>query len=187
MTSIQNEPTTRASTACLAGVGHASALLASSEFSGARRALAHFDKPECLASLRQHLAAEGPRQPSWQFASRLLGIGWDDAPAHVNIPVKGELGFLVERRVWQSAIFATFVARNLNPTFGRRAVIEWCRSALGQRSDFAILQEHKHLLSRDERKALPQASRAVRAYLRSLARLGYIASCGDGRYEILHR
>ena len=115
-------------------MGHADIQLTSPEFNDARRALAIFCQPENLAVLREQMAAEGPYEPAWQSASRLLEITWDQAPAHVNVQVKGELGFLVDRRVWQSAVFATFVRCNVNPTFGRGAVVEWCRAALGARN-----------------------------------------------------
>ena len=168
-------------------MGHADIQLTSPEFNDARRALAIFCQPENLAVLREQMAAEGPYEPAWQSASRLLEITWDQAPEHVNVQVKGELGFLVERRVWQSAVFATFVKCNINPSFRRGAVVEWCRAALGARSDFALLQENKQLLPREENKALPWAPRAVRAYLRALVKQGFLASSGGGRYEILRR
>ena len=168
-------------------MGHADIQLTSPEFNDARRALAAFCRPENLAALRAQMAATGPSEALWQSASRLLNISWDDAPAHVNVQVKGELGFLVERRVWQSAVFATFVRNNINPSFRRGAVVEWCRAALGARTDFALLQENKQLLPREENKALPWAPRAVRAYLRALVKQGFLASCGGGRYEILRR
>ena len=187
MTSIQQGPTARSDAEYLARNGHANTQLTSPEFTNARRALASFCSAENLATLRRQLAAEGLYEQAWQSASRLLGITWDDAPAHVNIEVKGELGFLVERRVWQSAVFATFVKCNINPTFRRGAVVEWCRAALGRRTDFAILQEYKHLLPREENKSLPWAPRAVRAYLRALVKLGFLAARGGGHYEILRR
>ena len=187
MRSIQHGQAIRSGDEILAGIGHPKVQVASPEFDEARRALASFRQPENLAALRQRMAAEGPGEQAWQSASRALRITWDDAPAHVNIEVKGELGFLVERRVWQSAVFATFVRCNVNPTFGRGAVVEWCRAALGRRNDFAILQERKYLLPREENKALPWAPRAVRAYLRALVKLGFLASRGGGRYEILQR
>ena len=187
MRSISQGPTIRSGDEILAGVGYVNRQVASPEFDEARRALASFCQPANLAALRQRMAAEGLYEQAWQSASHVLGISWDDAPAHVNIEVKGELGFLVERRVWQSAVFATFVSCNINPTFGRGAVVEWCRAALGRRTDFAILQEQKHLLPREENKALPWAPRAVRAYLRALVKLGFLASRGGGRYEILRR
>ncbi len=168
-------------------MGHADLQPNVQEFNDARRALAAFCQPENIAALRAQLAAQGPCEAAWQSASRLLGISWDDAPAHVNVQVKGELGFLVERRVWQSAVFATFVRNNINPSFRRGAVVEWCRAALGARNDFALLHEYKQLLPRDENKALPWAPRAVRAYLRALVKQGFLASCGGGRYEILRR
>jgi hypothetical protein len=168
-------------------MSHADTQLNTPEFNDARRCLAIFCQPDKLAALRAQMTAQGPSEAAWQSASRLLGINWDDAPAHVNVQVKGELGFLVERRVWQSAVFATFVRNNINPSFRRGAVVEWCRAALGARSDFAILQENKHLLPREENKALPWAPRAIRAYLRALVKQGFLASCGGGRYEILRR
>ena len=124
-------------------MGHADLQPNVQEFNAARRALAAFCQPENIAALRAQLAAQGPCEAAWQSASCLLGISWDDAPAHVNVQVKGELGFLVERRVWQSAVFATFVRNNINPSFRRGAVVEWCRAALGARNDFALLHEYK--------------------------------------------
>ena len=187
MKSISNGTTSRAGADYLASIAHSKAQLASPEFSDARRALERFFRAENLTALRERMTIEGPGESAWQSASQILGIAWDEAPAHVNIQVKAELGFLVERRVWQSAIFAAFVRSNVNLTFGRGAVVEWCRITLGRRTDFSILQEHKHLLSREENKALPWAPRAVRAYLRALVKLGFLASCGGGRYEILRR
>lgn len=168
-------------------MGLADIQLTPPEFNDARRALAIFCRPENVAALRAQMAAAGPSEAAWQSASRLLGISWEQPPAHVNVQVKGELGFLVERRVWQSAVFATFVRNNINPSFRRGAVVEWCRAALGARNDFAILHEHKQQLPREENKALPWAPRAVRAYLRALVKQGFLASCGGGRYEILRR
>ena len=168
-------------------MSHADIQLNTPEFNDARRALAIFCRPENVAALRAQMAAAGPSEAAWQSASRLLGISWEQAPAHVNVQVKGELGFLVERRVWQSAVFASFVRNNINPSFRRGAVVEWCRAALGARNDFALLHEHKQRLPREENKALPWAPRAVRAYLRALVKQGFLASCGGGRYEILRR
>ena len=187
MNSIQHGPAARSGAKHLAGIDHACLQLASHEFDEARRVLANFCQPENLAALREQMASEGLKQQAWQAASRVLGITWDHTPAHVNIQVKGELGFLVDRRVWQSAVFATFVRSNINPSFRRGAVVEWCRAALGARTDFAILQQNKQLLPREENKALPWAPRAVRAYLRALVKQGFLASSGGGRYEILHR
>ena len=187
MNSIQHGPAARSGAKHLAGISHANTPLAAPEFNEARRVLADFCQPEKLATLRQQMAAEGFKQQAWQAASQVLGITWEQAPVHVNIQVKGELGFLVDRRVWQSAVFVTFVRNNINPSFRRGAVVEWCRAALGARTDFALLQENKQLLPREENKALPWAPRAVRAYLRFLVKQGFLASCGGGRYEILRR
>ena len=86
-------------------------------FHSARERLAEFLSTENLAEERARMNAEGPATGAWQSASRMLGVGWDNAPAHINTEVRGEMGSLVDRRVWQAALFALFVRGNRSRSF----------------------------------------------------------------------
>lgn len=155
-------------------------------FLTARQRLAEFLSPERTAEERSRMEAEGPTIAAWQSASRMLGVKWDRLPAHLNVPVPGELGSLVERRVWQGALFALFIRCNKNKTFTARSAATWCVNTFGWRTEFAVLYKHEHLLTNEERQNLPYASKAVDAYLNALEEFGFIARKGE-RYEILRR
>lgn len=75
---------------------------------------------------------------------------------------------------------------NRNKTFSIKSVARWCVRIFGWRPEFAVLHKHDRLLTPEEQKVLPSASRAVSAYLRALEGFGFIAQKGD-RYEILRR
>lgn len=155
-------------------------------FRAAKERLAEFLSPDNLAAERARMDAEGPLTGEWLSASRMLGIRWDNPPTHINVEVSGETGFPVDRRVWQAALFALFVRGNRNKTFSIKSVARWCVRIFGWRPEFAVLHKHDRLLTPEEQKVLPSASRAVSAYLRALEGFGFIAQKGD-RYEILRR
>lgn len=155
-------------------------------FRAARERLAEFLSPDNLAAERARMDAEGPSTGEWLSASRMLGIRWDNPPAHINVEVSGEMGFPVDRRVWQAALFALFVRGNKHKTFSIKSIARWCVQAFGWRPEFAVLHKHSRLLTPEEQRMLPSASRAVSAYLRALDGFGFIAQKGD-RYEILRR
>lgn len=155
-------------------------------FLSARGRLAEFLSPSILAAERARMEAEGPGTGAWLSASRALGIEWGGVPAHLNVEVQGEMGFLVERRVWQAALFVLLVRGNRNKSFTAKPAVKWCLQTFGWRPEFAVLQKNDHLLTPEEREAMPSASRAVYAYLRALEGFGFIAGKGD-RYEIVSR
>ena len=84
------------------------------------------------------------------------------------------------------ALFNQFVRTNPSKTFSAKSVARWCIHIFGWRSEFSELQKHDRLLTPEEREALPWASRAVNAYLRTLEGFGFIAQKGD-RYQIVKR
>lgn len=155
-------------------------------FRAAKERLAAFLAPENLAAERARMDAEGPSTAAWLSVSRMPGLRWENPPPYINVGVPGEMGFLVDRRVWQMALFDLFVRRNRSKTFSARSAAQWCLRTFGWRSEFAELQKYVHLLTLGEQEILPWASSAVKAYLHALERFGFIAQKGD-RYEILKR
>lgn len=150
-------------------------------FRSARDHLSKFSLPENLIVEHARMEAEGPENNEWQTASKFLGIRWGDTPPYLNIEVKGEMGFPVDRRVWQAALFVKFV-RSMNKTFDPKIVARWCLQTFGYRSEFSALQENNHLLTQEEDASLPRASRAVYAYLKALEGFGFVIRKGT-RYE----
>lgn len=156
-------------------------------FMVAAERLAEFLSPEQLAAERARMESEGPSIGAWQSASRMLGVEWDAPPPHINIEVPGEMGFPVDRRVWQAAVFALFIRSNRSKSFSFRATAKWCIQTFGWRSEFAVLHRHEHLLTPHERETIPSASRAVSAYFRVLEERGFISRSGGDRCTILRR
>lgn len=110
-------------------------------------------------------------------------------PEHIGIPVAGESGFVVDRRVWQAALYARFV-RGPTKTFAYTKAIRWCLQVFPCRTEFAALQKNPLLLSPELRAALPWATRAVQAYLQELVQRGVLKAKRGGmqlRYEVLRR
>lgn len=155
-------------------------------FSEARELLQVFVSPQNFSKEFERMNAEGPSIGAWQSASRVLGIRWDAHPNFLNIEIAGEMGFLVDRRVWQAALFALFIQSNRNRSFTSKSAARWCVQNFGWRKEFLILQKYDYLLIPEEQRVLPSASRAVYAYLRVLVELGFIVRKGE-RYEILKR
>lgn len=133
---------------------------------------------------RESLAAKGPLEPAWISAARALGIRWESPPPFIGIEVPGETAFQVDRRVWQAALFAFFIKDARAKSFGGKAAVKWCCDSFPRHADFILLQRHERLLSREQAADLPWASRAVRAYLAELAKLGFLRHTGD-RFEII--
>lgn len=134
-------------------------------------------------------AALAPRHPWWtQPLTQTQGMAFDHLPEHVGIPVAGESGFLVDRRVWQAALYAQFV-RGPTKTFAYTKAIRWCLQVFPCRTEFAALQKNPLLLSPELRAALPWATRAVKAYLQELVQRGVLKAKGGmpARYEVLQR
>ena len=155
-------------------------------FPKALKDLADFTEPAKLAALKAQMAVAGQNESAWHSSSRVLNIDWGQAPACVNVEVKGEMGFHVDRRVWQSTIFSLFIRQNSNRTFSGNMVAKRCLNLFERRKEFGVLQAHKHLLTTEENQAIPWASRAVIEYLHKLEKMGFLKGVG-GRYEILKR
>lgn len=158
-----------------------------SEIAGFREAAAKLDALVQSGQLerdRARLAAAGPQLGVWVSASRALDIQWGSAPEHLNIQVPGESGILADRRVWQAGLFALFIKGNQAKSFSTKAAAKWCVATFPRRSEFAVLQKHERLLTRDQAAALPWAFRAVSGYLSELARRGFLKSVG-ARHEII--
>ena len=156
---------------------------------GFRRAIAMLEDlcdPKIIADEKSKMEADGPRIGAWISASRMLGIRWDSPLDFVNVEIPGESGILVDRRVWQAALFALFVRGNRSKSFSARTAIRWCLREFPRRTEFAVLQKHCHLLTPEQEAILPWASKAVSAYLRELEKRGFLKSVGD-RYKIAKR
>jgi hypothetical protein len=154
---------------------------------GFRSAIAMLEKlcePKQMTNEKARMASEGPSIGAWKTASRMLNAQWESAPDFINIEVPGESGFLVDRRVWQAAVFTMFVKGNRNKTFSGKTAVRWSLKYFPRRTEFAILQQHQHLLTTEQMAILPWASKAMSAYLRELEKRGYLRSVG-GRYEII--
>lgn len=156
---------------------------------GFRREIAMLEdlcNPQVIADEKAKMEADGPRVGAWISASRILGIRWDSPLDFVNIEISGESGILVDRRVWQAAIFALFVRENRSKSFSARTAIRWCLREFPMRTEFDVLQKHCHLLTPEQEAILPWASKAVSAYLRELEKRGFLKRVGD-RYKIAKR
>lgn len=156
---------------------------------GYRKAISMLEElhdPKRIEEERARMNAEGPEIGAWISAARFLGIQWDSPPSFINIEVPNESGFLVDRRVWQAAVFALFVKGNRNKTFASMTAVRWCLHSFPRRAEFDVLQKQRHLLTPEQEPLVPWASKAVSAYLRELERLGFLKSVG-GRFKILKR
>jgi len=155
-------------------------------FRSASAMLEELCDPERIANEKSRMNAEGPEIGAWISAARFLHIQWDSPPDFINIEVPNELGFLVDRRVWQAAVFAMFVKGNRNKTFSGKTAVRWCLNSFPRRTEFAVLQKHHHLLTPEQESVVPWATKAVSAYLRELVKRGFLRSVGD-RYEIVKK
>jgi hypothetical protein len=154
-------------------------------FSSALAALTAFFSPANFAVETARMNLEGRGHPVWIDASEHLGVSWDRPPSHINIPVQGEMGAMVDRRVWQAHIFAQFVHGKRGAFLGllvRNLTIK----DLGRRGGFEMLYEFGHLLTPQERQRLPLFGRAIRQYLNALVERGYLAEL-NGYFRILER
>ncbi len=140
--------------------------------------------PKRISEERARMNAEGSQIGAWISAVRLLGIQWASPPYFINIEVPNESGFLVDRRVWQAAVFALFVRGNRNKTFSGKTAVQWCLNTFPRRTGFEVLQKHHHLLTSEQMSVVPWASKAVSGYLRELVKRGYLEIVG-GRYKIV--
>ena len=156
------------------------------KFRSAIAMLEELYEPKRMANEKARLDSEGPSIGAWKTASRMLGVQWESAPDFINIKVPNESGFLVDRRVWQAAVFTLFVKGNRNKTFASKTAVQWCLKYFPRRTEFSILQQHQHLLTAEQMAVLPWAAKAMSAYLRELEKRGYLRSVG-GRYEIIRR
>lgn len=137
--------------------------------------LGKFCQPANLA-LRQRMAAEGLYEQAWQSASRAPESRSTRRLTSISRS-RASLVFSSSAGFGRAPVFATFVSCNINPTFGRGAVVEWCRAALG-RHRFRDPSRASTCCRAKENKALPWAPRAVRAYLRSPRQTGLSGLAG---------
>lgn len=133
-----------------------------------------FIAPENQAALRSQVDPHGENEDAWQSAVADLGAQWNDPPPYINISVPGELGFVVDRRVWQAGIFITFIRRNPHKSFSSGDVVRWAYKCFERRGDFPILDKNTHLLSSDARTMYRLVSSPVTNYLQELAKMGFI-------------
>ncbi|OIR11911.1 hypothetical protein GALL_67680 [mine drainage metagenome] len=143
-------------------------------------------EPTNLTAELSRLNSEGARSEAWITAARMLRIQWDTPPSYINIEVPHELGILVDRRVWQAAVFNLFIRWNQNKSFSPKVVIRWCLKTFPRRKEFDVLQKYDHLLTSEQRTVLPRAARAISAYLHELVNLGYLKVV-NGRYVIMKK
>lgn len=131
------------------------------------------------------LDAESHNDPGWIEASRWLHIIGNEIPDHINVPVQGDFGFLVARRVWQAAL-CVWIRKYPGNYFKATDAMRWCHLNFPYRDGFAILHRNAHLLDNVQRAYLPWHLNAVRLYLEMLSKKGRIRRYSD-RYEILLR
>lgn len=143
-----------------------------------------FSHPRRRDRERQRLAALGSQEPAWIAAARVLGIRYENPPTHIGIEVPGESAFLVDRRVWQAAFFASFVKDRPGESFTGSAAVKWCQTRFPLRREFFLLQKHQDLLAPEQADGLPWSGRAVRAYLAKLVDAAFLSKAED-RFEVL--
>jgi len=134
-----------------------------------------FIAPENQAALREQIPVDGQDDDAWQSVVVDSAARWEAPPPYLNVPVPGELKFLVDRRVWQAGIFTTFIRRSPRKDFSRDEVVKWAYKCFEHRDGFPILDKNKALLSDDERKMLVLISNPVTNYLKALEEMGFIA------------
>ena len=108
----------------------------------------------------------------------------DNVPEHLNIPVRGEMGFVVDRTVWQSAVFAYFICGKTNESLSVEEVVAWCFSNFEQETQFDVLRNSQQLLSLEEGRQLPSIPHAVQNYIWVLADLGVLKWASGNRYKV---
>lgn len=155
-------------------------------FLAATSSLREFLTTERLATERARMKADGPNSPAWRHWARALGLDWDAPLAHIDIELPNEMGWPVDRRVWQATLFGEYVAQNPHSSFTGAHAANHCRRTFGVRPEFAVLYRHTDLLTDWERQNLPSPAAALREYFEALQRLGYIAPKGS-RYYIVRR
>lgn len=155
-------------------------------FLAATSCLREFLTTERRAAERARMNADGPNSPAWRHWARALGLDWDAPLAHINIELPNEMGWPVDRRVWQATLFGEYVAQNPHSSFRAAHAANHCRRTFGVRPEFAVLYRHGDLLTDWERQNLPSPADALREYFEALQRLGYIAPKGS-RYYVVRR
>ena len=68
-----------------------------------------------VTTLRSELA---PNKIPWRSISDDIGFKFEEIPSFLNVPVPGELVYLRDRRVWQSAIYLKFILNRLSQSSG---------------------------------------------------------------------
>lgn len=155
-------------------------------FLAATSSLSEFVGAERLTTERARLAADGPNSHEWRYWAPRLGLDWDDPQPQINIALPNEMGWPVDRRVWQATLFGTYVAHNPYSSFTQAQAANHCKAKFGTWPEFAVLYAHGDLLTNWERERLPSPAGALREYLDALQRLGYIKRTGF-RYHVVRR
>jgi len=141
---------------------------------------------------RDALDDAGPKEQAWIAAASLMDLDWDNPPHYIDIPVPGDGVFLVARKVWQAAVYAVFIAGQVddsvfsprpgqvNDSIASIKVAWWCLRKFSVRPEFDLLHKHIELLTPDQKDVLPSVNDAVRGYLMALADLGYLKTSNAG-------
>lgn len=161
----------------------------SSELAALRRIraqLREFWAPKNLDEIRKTMEESGPLDTAWQSAAQDMHVNWATPPECINIWLPGELGFLVDRRVWQAFIFSYAIysspRHTLDPHYIRRVVF----NRFPPRKDWLEAATHWRFLTADEQNSIPSGTRAINGYLKELESRGFIKRNG-GSYNILLR
>jgi hypothetical protein len=143
-------------------------------FLQARALLPGLNDPAFLERERARMDEVGPMNALWLAASKQLGVSWDTYHVPIDVPVSGELGFAVSRRVWQAALLAA-IYDSQGEMFNVNEAVDWCVDHFGVRTELSCLlykgafsRGANSLLSDDEKRLVPLPILAVHQYLEAL-------------------
>jgi hypothetical protein len=153
-------------------------------------ALQLFHESGDASTLREQHALNGPTHKMWGMVDRILRVRYDSPPHFINVVCDNDLGIMADARVWQGAIFVTFVMHPAYETFSIRPVVRWVLDNIGGYDKFSLLKRHASFLTNEEIRRLPSATLAVRNYLRMLIELGVLSEEPNSRgrrWRVLRR
>lgn len=136
--------------------------------------LKYFDK-QYQAQLREKWEAELVRHPVWLTASDILKLSVDQIPAYLNYEIDGDIIFNLDRRAWQSRVFAAFIygkiQRYREPfPFKIKAVVDWILNKSNIPLNQVLLQYADDFLMRGR----PGLKEVVGAFLDNLVENGFL-------------
>lgn len=135
-----------------------------------------FEKSEAFQRECDALNEAGRKEQAWLSAAKLLSLDWDNPPNFIDIPVPGEPDIHVARKVWQATLYASLVVQARKGTGAFHSRLGPLKFSLGlpKRHEHFVLRHHSELLTESQKDALPDATKAIVAYLDALVDLGYL-------------